>query len=206
MVGIDSIKEVAVFAIDPGANGAMVKFSEHGFEKYMIPISEDHDNRPDVRKMFESFMQAVSEVKEEQIVLAYEFLAGGVSGGGNTETMMFGKAAGYAESFCIMMQMLSEQGSYFEGKTIEILPVHPKKWQNYIWKFSGKIRKSSGTTDSKKTSRLASEILLPDLNMIDPRKPRAYTRHDGIVDATLIGKYVIDNFKKLNFFQKKIGF
>lgn len=71
----------------------------------------------------------------------------------------------------------------------EILPAN---WQKYCWQGVTLVKKADGKTDTKTTSFMALQRLIPDAVEGVRIKKKPYF-HDGLVDAILIGYYVVKN-------------
>ena len=71
---------------------------------------------------------------------------------------------------------------YSLGKGWEFHAVTVKEWQTSML---GKFPKGG----SKEAALRKAEYILPNESWVDPTKPRARRKHDGIIDAFLIGKY-----------------
>lgn len=77
--------------------------------------------------------------------------------------------------------------------TFEIVMVHAKVWQNKVWLSQDKVLDTLGrsiSTNTKATSLNAAKRLYPSESFLASTRSRV--PHDGIVDATLLAKSLIE--------------
>lgn len=172
--------------IDPGKEGCIIWFEDGELSgKEMVPLV---GREVDTRKLDKIYKELVA--KSDDLFVVME--ATNPFFGASSKTMYkFGHTVA-----CLEMGIVSNK--------IPFTKVQPKKWQDemlegvpkqYVTQ-KYKSGKKKGQTykkhDTKATALLAAKRLFPDADLT--QSERAYTPHEGVVDALLIAEYCRRNF------------
>ena len=164
-------KKRVFIGVDIGKKGAIVAIHENGLvNKHTIPVIGDKVLDTELFKIFEEYQEYEVFVCLEEVHSLF-----GMSAKSN---FSFGELYG-------KKKMIGAVCSYLYGFTLDFVP--PKKWQAQMWTTTDKVFKTGKKVDTKKTSLVAANRLLPGEAFLATTRSRV--AHDGLVDAYLIAMY-----------------
>jgi hypothetical protein len=173
--------------IDPGVNGAIVVLSEEGklLEVFMIP-KIGSTTEVDKKAFVEIFSDFYSKYGGDMKHVVMENVHA-IFGSSAAATFTFGGIV-WSEEILLLVYSLP------------YTLVSPKDWQKEMWQGITPLRKpgkkdektgkiKEGSILTKETTEVAVQRLFPNVNLVDPTKPRSKKIHDGIADALLLAEY-----------------
>ena len=156
------------FGIDPGKDGAIVIIEPDGVVRtYKFPrIGLDIDER----KLWQIFLTIPLDAVGT-IELVHSIF--GTSAKSNFE---------FGGTYFMLRMALAARGLSFRA-------IPPKEWQKKFFVGMTDIKDAKGKRDTKAMALRVATDLFPNVSLINPDKPRAYTPDAGIVDALLLAEY-----------------
>lgn len=152
-----------LIGIDIGLNGGIAKKFEHGLETYIMPVTKD--GYADIVAL-----KTILSYPEDKFVI-FEYITPLHKASKKTNWLL-AQQAGAIEALCLCLN-------------IPYVSVPPKVWQKEMFRDIPPLRKTDGTSDTKKMAELAVRKIYPTMNFKTNNNKNA-KNHDGMIDAVLL--------------------